>query len=161
MKIYLAGPVQFDPDGSSVWRDDVKAQYGEQFDFIDPLDKYDVNADDIEYGHLADGDNGIAASKIVESDKEMIRESDAVLIGLRDMVPMYGTPREHEYAASVLNIPVAVWYGEGMEISPWAVHDTVEWSTDLRECMRALYEAQVREIAATQARSAIQDSLGI
>ena len=150
--IYLAGPVQHADDGGHDWRDDVIAQYGDQLDFLNPLDKYDTPSTEVEWlqpgevpSDYPDDVEVLSPSEIVSADKAMIESSDVVLIGLRDSVPMYGTPREHEYAASHLAMRVVVWHTEDMVLSPWTITGASYLSTDLHECMEHIITNEVKD----------------
>jgi hypothetical protein len=143
--VYLAGPVQHADDGGHGWRDDIEAQYGDQFDFLNPLDKYDTPSTEVAWlqpdevpEDYDDGMEVLEPRDIVGSDKEMIDASDAILIGLQDHVPMYGTPREHEYAHQT-DTEVVVWHAEGLELSPWTISDADFLSHNLDECMDHIY----------------------
>lgn len=119
--VYLAGPIQHAPDGGHGWRDMAVRTYPD-FDWINPLDKYDGHANAVVVHNgtpPADTDPDaelVSVTELVESDKELIRRSDAVLVGWDD-VPSAGTPMEVLYAYE-LNIPVVCQY-DGDGISPW------------------------------------------
>jgi len=140
--IYLAGPVQHADNGGHDWRDDVVEAYSDQLDFLNPLDKYDTPSTEVEWlqpdevpSDYPEDIEVLSPTDIVQADKSMIDSADVVLIGLRDNVPMYGTPREHEYAAATLDKRVVVWHTEDMVLSPWAITDTDYLSTSLAACM--------------------------
>lgn len=108
-RIYMAGPVQHADDYGVGWRQMIKQEYPDRFDWADPLDVYHA------------GDMGVEREwtdeEIIVKDLRMIDESDGVLVGWDD-VPSAGTPMEVFYASFVRNIPVVVRY-DGDEISPW------------------------------------------
>lgn len=149
--VYLAGPVQHADDGGHGWRETIEEQYGEQFDFLNPLDKYDTPTDEVEWlqpgeevEDYPDAEEVLTPSDIVDADKEMIDMADAILIGLQSVVPMYGTPREHEYAVQT-DTDVVVWYEEGAELSPWTIEGGAFLSTEVAECMEHIYVEKAKD----------------
>jgi len=129
--VYLAGPVQNVEDSGRGWRDDLKGLYGDRWDFLDPLDKYDVAAEDltiVDDGPAGEGE--ITQAELVETDKAFVDEADAVFVGW-SVVPSVGTPMEMLYAYE-RDTPVGVWYDGGDELSPWmcyhadVIHDQPE-----------------------------------
>ena len=164
--IYLAGPVQHADDGGHGWRDDVIAQYSDQLDFLNPLDKYDTPSTEVEWlqpdevpSDYGDGIEVLSPTEIVQADKSMISSSDVVLIGLRDNVPMYGTPREHEYAAVTLGKRVVVWHTEDMSLSPWTITDTDYLSTDLQRCMEYIITNEIKDGVRDDVAETLAESL--
>lgn len=148
--VYLAGPVQHAEDGGHGWRRDIQERYGGQFEFLNPLDKYDTPSDEVEWlqpdetpADYPDDIEVLEPRDIVSSDKAMIDAADVVLIGLKEAVPMYGTPREHEYAQDT-DTDVVVWHGEDMELSPWTISDTAFLSPSLSECMEHIYVSNIK-----------------
>lgn len=121
--IYLAGPVAAYSDGGAAWRDHVKAKFGDEFDFRDPLSKYNVPAEDLEVVEgrsSAHDDTTVGVSEIVERDKRMIDESDGVLVGYT-AVRSVGTPMEVMFARE-REMPVAIWLRDDTDeeaLSPW------------------------------------------
>jgi len=120
--IYLAGPVAAYQDGGAAWRDRVQEEFGHEFDFRNPLDKYNVPVDDLT---IVDGagtstDGVVSVTELVETDKQLLEESDAVLVGYSD-VQSIGTPMEVMWAYE-RDIPVAVWLRDDTaydDLSPW------------------------------------------
>lgn len=163
--VYLAGPVQHVEDGGSTWRDKVKELYGDQFDLLDPLDKYDTSSLEVEWlqpdetpSDYPDADEVLSPMEIVGPDKDMIDASDVVLIGLRDTVPMYGTPREHEYAHQT-DTEVVMWYKEEMRLSPWAIANTGFMDTELHPCMEYILESYVRHAVGDTVVNTLREAL--
>lgn len=122
--IYLAGPVMSMADGGAGWREDVEAYSdGGGIETKNPLSKYNAAVDDIEIvdGGTHGGDNAtVSVSEIVEGDKHLLAESDAVLVGY-SAVRSIGTPMEVMWAHE-RDMPVAVWIRddtEPQELSPW------------------------------------------
>lgn len=105
--IYLAGPVKERNDSGATWRQQVAETWGDEWDIIDPLAKYDPN-DEQQPG----------AAEIVAADIEMIDEADAVLVRYNGE-PTWGTPMEVRYAHTQAT-PVALAWVAGSELSPWA-----------------------------------------
>lgn len=108
--IYLAGPVAAEPDGGAAWRNELQEYYGDEYDFRDPLAKYNVKADELA---IVDGysnpDNPetVGIDEVVENDLRLIDESDGILVGYSD-VASTGTPMEVMYARE-RDMPVALW----------------------------------------------------
>ena len=121
--IYLAGPVRNLEDGGAGWRVAIEERYGEQYDFRNPLDKYNVPAEDLTVvsGRSDPEDEStVGTTEIVEGDKELLRESDAVLVGHHD-VQQIGTPMEVMWAYD-RGYPIAlVSYDviDMADLSPW------------------------------------------
>jgi len=107
VKIYLAGPVADRDDSGAGWREAIKTEYGDEFEFLDPLDKYDPR-----------DDGQPTAREIVESDLDLVMDADALLVRY-DGEATWGTPMEVQFAHR-RDTPVALtWLGES-PISPWA-----------------------------------------
>ena len=126
VSIYLAGPVAALADGGASWRERVGREYGEQYDFQNPLAKYNVPVDDLT---IVDGvsdpddETTVGTDEIVTDDKEKILKSDAVLVGY-EAVHSIGTPMEVMFAYE-RDMPVAVWIRDDtgiMDLSPWYLH---------------------------------------
>lgn len=163
--VYLAGPVQHMDDGGHGWRDDVEWSYDEQIDFLNPLDKYDTPATEVVWlgpgedeSDYPDAEEVCTPQDIIDADKEMIDESDVVFIGLRESVPMYGTPREHEYALQT-DTPVVVWYDEGMDLSPWTIEGTAFLSTSLKDCMEYIFVQNTKEAIEADITNVIKEHI--
>jgi nucleoside 2-deoxyribosyltransferase len=129
--IYLAGPVQHAVESGRDWREELKRLYGDRWDFLDPLDKYDVAAEDLTIvGEGPAGEGEITRATLVETDKAFVDEADAVFVGW-SVVPSVGTPMEMLYAYE-RGTPVGVWYDGDDVLSPWmryhadVVHDQPE-----------------------------------
>lgn len=124
--IYLAGPVAALADGGAEWRERVGRDYGEQYDFQNPLAKYNVPVEDLTVvdGVSDPGDpTTVGADVIVEEDKAKLRASDAVLVGYVDTQSI-GTPMEVMWAFE-RDMPVAIWIRDEtdiMDLSPWYLH---------------------------------------
>lgn len=105
--LYLAGPVKEREDSGAGWREEIKVLYDDQFEFIDPLDKYDP-----------DDDQQPSASDIVHADLNFIDDADGVLVRY-DGEPTWGTPME-VFAASKRGTPVVIAWTAETQLSPWA-----------------------------------------
>lgn len=118
-KVYLSGPMQHLEDEGRRWREEVKQQYP-GIEWLDPLDKAieDEKPDDPDF--WADPE---LSQDLMDGDKEMIDEADAVLLHRSDSVASHGAGREHEYASQE-GIPVFVWSTVD-DPSPCLVADTV------------------------------------
>jgi len=119
--VYLAGPVQAKDDGGSSWRNTVKHQFSDGYEFRDPLDKYNVPVEDLTVvGTETDDPNAVSVGEIVEGDKDLLQQSDAVLVGY-DCVRSIGTPMEVMWAYE-RDYPIAVWIRDEtpvIDMSPW------------------------------------------
>jgi len=120
--VYLAGPVAELDDGGAGWRGDVEVEHGHLYDFRNPLSKYNVPVDGLTIvdGATHGGDNVVSVSEIVEGDKHLLTESDAVLVGY-SAVRSIGTPMEVMWAYE-RDKPVAIWLRDGTaceDLSPW------------------------------------------
>ena len=122
--LYLAGPVAHVDDHGVGWRETV-AESAHSFETANPLDKYNVGLDDLAIVHhrppLEEGE--ITPAQIVDNDKRLIDESDAVLVGY-EAVQSVGTPMEVMYAYDTLK-PVVLWIRDDTDpeaLSPWWHH---------------------------------------
>lgn len=104
LTVYLSGPMQHLDDEGRSWREKIKDEYP-GVNWLDPLDKEieDKKPDDPDY--WADP---ILSQGLMDADKEMIDEADAVLLYRASGVASHGSGREHEYAIQN-DIPVFVW----------------------------------------------------
>lgn len=119
--IYLAGPVAAFEDGGAAWRDQLVAER-DNVEFLNPLDRFNVPVDDLT---IVEGDSGddpelVSVSEIVKTDKELLDQADAVLVGYSD-VQQIGTPME-VMAGFGADKPIAIWVRDRTpfdELSPW------------------------------------------
>ena len=86
------------------------------------MSKYNIPVGDLQVVDSANhgGDNTVSVEEIVEGDKELLRQSDAVLVGY-SAVRSIGTPMEVMWARE-RDMPVALWIRDGTavdELSPW------------------------------------------
>lgn len=132
--VYLAGPVGAYDDGGAEWRNEVTESFGDEYDFRDPLSKYNAPARNLE---LVDGhsnpDNPVTVgiAELVESDKELLSESDGVLVGYT-AVRSIGTPMEVMWAHE-RDYPIAIWVRDDTEfddLSPWYQYHATAITTE-------------------------------
>jgi nucleoside 2-deoxyribosyltransferase len=98
--VYLAGAVQDHPDPVG-WREDIIDQFSDRVAFKNPLGRYDCDPDELTVlpGHQDGGDPAtVGVADIVEIDKELLDDSDAVFIGFERSHGSVGTPMEVLYA---------------------------------------------------------------
>jgi len=139
--IYLAGPVAAYDDGGAAWRAWIKDQFPD-VDFRDPLAKYNVPVEDLTITATETPFEGeISVDTLVESDKELLRVSDGVLVGYTD-VQSVGTPMEVMWARE-RDYPVALWVRDDTafdELSPWYRHHVTACTTDVELAIAHLTE---------------------
>lgn len=109
--VYLAGPIKNDTNGGVGWREQIKQEYGDRFDFNDPTEDIIVPNEDID---LVDGktndEDEVSLQHVVLNDKGLLTTSDAVFVGYSD-VQSVGTPME-VHKAYQLGFPVVMWNRE-------------------------------------------------
>ena len=121
--VYLAGPVQHADGGGAGWREQIQQCYADEYDFRDPLSKYNAPADGltiVEGRSHPEIPNTVGTREIVEGDKGLLKESDGVLVGYSD-VQSVGTPMEVMWAFERA-YPIAVWIRDETpiaDLSPW------------------------------------------
>lgn len=132
-RVYLAGAVQDHPDPVG-WREGVIEQFGDRVAFKNPLGRYDCAPDELTVlpGHQDGGDPAtVGVADIVEIDKELLDDSDAVLVGYERLHGSVGTPMEVLYAYE-RDKPVALCIQDDTmhhEIPAWyRYHATVQVS---------------------------------
>jgi len=95
--VYLAGPIQHADNHGTNWREEIQEVYPDRFDWLDPLSKYDPtdpkvdfyfdedDRDDLYELKTQTADDGsnkyVTPTDIVEGDKLVIDEADAILVG--------------------------------------------------------------------------------
>jgi len=122
--IYLAGPVANVDDGGRDWRNEL-IDNNPTADFANPLDEYNAPADNLQIDTNPTTQNQVSPTEIVESDKELLRESDAVLVGYED-VQSVGTPMEVMWAYE-RGYTISVWLRDDSilsDLSPWYHYHT-------------------------------------
>jgi hypothetical protein len=98
-RVYLAGAVGDHPDPVG-WREDVIDQFGDRIEFQNPLGKYDCDLDELTIlPGVQEGDpTTTGVVDIVDDDKELLRNSDAVFVGYERAHGSVGTPMEVLFA---------------------------------------------------------------
>ena len=120
--LYLAGPVAALEDGGASWRDDLVDAYADaDVGFANPLDHLNAPAEDVDIvPYESDDPSEVTPDEIVENDKEMLQESDGVLVGY-SRERQIGTPMEVMWAYE-RDIPTVLWIRDETEerdLSPW------------------------------------------
>lgn len=123
--VYLAGPVQAKDDGGASWRNTVKQRFDDGYEFRDPLNKYNVPVEDLTVVSTESDSthNTVTVGEIVDGDKDLLSQSDAVLVGY-DRVRSIGTPMEVMWAYE-RDYPIAIWIRDDTDVidmSPWYRH---------------------------------------
>lgn len=143
--VYLAGPVQHKADGGAAWRDAIEETYP-NIEWLNPLAKYNVPVDGIdivpEGSDAADRDDAVTPTDIVDGDKSLLRDADAVLVGYSS-VRSIGTPMEVMWSYDRYK-PVVMWIRDGTDVSdlsPWYRHHADAIHTDLSDAVDSLLEA--------------------
>lgn len=132
--VYLAGAIDDAPDHGVPWRRQLREHYSDEYDLIDPLEKYDVPVADLEYvdgWSNPDNPHTIGTEELVEKDKRAVLSSDGVLVGYHSRRTI-GTPME-VLLAWQQGKPVALWIRDDTTfeaISPWFHCHVTAMSTD-------------------------------
>ena len=147
--VYLAGSVQHSEDGGHGWRDDLATRFP-GVDWVNPLDKYDVNVDNVrivsdgeeilpEDSRWETGDQVVRVSRLVRDDKAMIDASEAVFRRYDDGVPAEGSAQETIYAAeNGKTVVTHLANVTGDRPSAWVEHHSDYMSESLAECIAFL-----------------------
>lgn len=149
--IYLAGPVAACEDGGAGWRDEVMEYFADEYEFRDPLSKYNVPVEGLSIVKGRSNPKNpetVGVEEIVEGDKELLRESDGVLVGYTP-VRSIGTPMEVMWARE-RDYPVAIWVRDPATefdaLSPWYRYHSTALTTNvemgLRHIERQALEAE-------------------
>lgn len=122
--IYLSGPIRKANDNGRTWREELVAEYSDEFDFCNPLDRYnprehDILNDPVKLSDKSDKEQ-ILPSEYVMSDKVGIREAEFMFVGLPEIIAR-GTCMECQYAYEN-DTPFFVWTMDGQEESGWLFH---------------------------------------
>lgn len=134
--VYLSGPVRLVDDDGREWRENVIDDFGNEFDFINPLDTFDPETHDI----LSDPKNfnedsekeQILPSEYVLEDKLGIMESQFVFLGLPEVIAR-GSMMEVMFAYRN-DIPFFVWTMDGQTESGW-LFNHAEYMDDDRDAV--------------------------
>jgi len=150
-RIYLAGPVGAYADGGADWRNQVQEHFAEDYDFRDPLSKYNIPAGDLDVvDGISNPDNPetVGVEEIVKNDKRLIDESDGLVVGYTQVYSI-GTPMEVMYARE-REMPVAIWVRDDTEfddLSPWYRHHATALTTDVEMGLRHIESQALEEVA--------------
>lgn len=136
--VYLAGPIQHVDDNGHGWRDYVIAR-SDACHWLNPLDHAEPTDTEYELGEYD-------VAQLVETDKALIDQADALLVGWR-RVPSVGAPMEMLYAYE-RDIPVVVWMEpEGSRaaiqerhLSPWLRYHAAHIGVAPGPCIAAIRE---------------------
>lgn len=135
LTLYLSGPIRKLEDNGEGWRNKIINEYSDSFDFLNPLDRYnpdeeEILNDPINYSEDSEK-NQVIPSEYVTSDKIDIAKSDAVFVGLPEVISR-GTCMEMQYSYDI-GKPFYVWTIDGQEESGWinyhaeVIDDNEEW----------------------------------
>ena len=127
--VYLSGPIRKVDDDGRTWRDEMIEDFGDKFNFKNPLDRYDPSEVEIvnnpnNIGNVTD--DMVLPSEYVFEDKMDIMKSDAMFVGLGDEVAR-GTSMECMFAYTI-GKPYFLWPREGQEESGWMYDHATAWS---------------------------------
>jgi len=132
--VYLSGPIRKAEDNGSSWRNKIIEDYGDKFEFINPLDRH--NPEEVEIlNHIGQFDESsnnqqVLPDDYVTDDKIEISKSEYMFVGLPDIVSR-GTAMEMMFC-HFTNTPFFVWKMDGQEESGW-VHYHAEFVSDDRD----------------------------
>lgn len=184
--VYLAGPIQHAEGHGVNWRQQVMDDYDEDFEWLDPLSKYDTSNPEVEFFYeddlpdeevyelktqvTSDGEpKYVSPTDIVEGDKRIIDRSDAILVGWSE-VPSCGTPMEvmYQYMLNELHphrdhVPIVVWWMDGDDLektlSPWMEYHTDYVTYDRQDAvddLRFALDYQDAQKGRTQPRDVVE-----
>lgn len=141
--IYLSGPIRCVEDNGVPWRDNLINDYPE-YDFLNPLDNYSPDEDDI-LNDPVDLDpesdrRQVIPEDYVSQDKLMIDRCDYFFLGLPNEIAR-GSLMEAMYAHSQ-GVPIFVWNMEGQEESGWVRFHSEIISPDRDEVMNELINCE-------------------
>jgi hypothetical protein len=119
--IYLSGPIRKADDNGRTWREELIDDYSDEFDFINPLDRYNPDEHEIlnDPIHLSDDSEKeqILPSEYVMSDKMGIQQSEFMFVGLPEIIAR-GTCMECLFS-HFQDTPFFVWTMDKQEESGW------------------------------------------
>lgn len=138
--VYLSGPIRKVDDSGREWRDEMIEYYGDEFNFRNPLDRFDPDRqrllnDPENFDEDYDGTQ-ILPSEFVTGDKADIQLSDIMFVGLPDEIAR-GTSMEMYFAYAV-GVPYFVWNMDSQEESGWVVHHAEYIDDDSENVMQEL-----------------------
>ena len=119
--IYLSGPVRKVDDYGRGWREELIDDYGDEFDFINPLDEFAPDTHElINDPRNIDEESDkepVLPSEYVFEGKRGIREAEYMFVGLSEEIAR-GTSMECMYA-HFYDTPFFVWTRDGQTESGW------------------------------------------
>lgn len=129
--IYMAGPIQYVNDYGKGWREWLKSERPDAFEWVDPMDKYNT---------MEEAEAEWTSSDIVQDDLEMIDNADAVLAHW-EAVPTAGTPMEIFYSYHMADTPVVVQTKlHESDVSPWIEYHATAVVETFEDAIHALEE---------------------
>lgn len=139
--VYLSGPIRFAEDNGVGWREELKEDYPE-VTFNSPLDHYnpeevDILCDPVDLDPDSDKEQILPPEYVID-DKIQINESDAVFVGLPEVISR-GTCMEIMYAF-MRDVPVYVWTIDGQKESGWVYEHAEFMSNNRNEVMKEVKE---------------------
>lgn len=139
--VYLSGPIRCVEDNGVQWRQELINDYP-NIGFNNPLDNHSPEEEEIlnDPIHLDENSDKrqVLPSEYVTDDKMQINESDAVLVGLPEVIST-GTKMEMMYAY-MRGIPIFAWIMDNQEYSGWTFHHAEFVSNDRDEVMNEVKE---------------------
>lgn len=119
--IYLSGPIRYVDDAGADWRQELIEEYGDEYEFINPLDSYDPREVEIlnsvaEMEPESDKEQ-VPPVDYVTEDKCNLNKADFVFVGLPEVISR-GTVSEIMYC-HFIDTPVFVWEMDGQTESGW------------------------------------------
>jgi len=140
--VYLAGPIRCLDDNGRTWRDKFEADFGNWFTINNPLDENDPEEVNIlnDPDEWHDNEEDVMPSELTYTDKGLILRSEAVFVGLPNVIAR-GSSMEIIWAYAN-EIPVFVWKMDGQEESAW-VFDHAEFMGDERDEVVSFMESHL------------------
>ena len=141
---YLCGPIENLSDAGHGWRDEIEQRWGDQIEFLNPLDRHDPIAEDFTIWDPRFEDEPdephLTVRDIVEDDLSSIDEADCLLVHWQTYdegspVPMAGTPMEMRYAWHRNMAVITRYAGTLGDVSPWARYHSDEMYSSFDECI--------------------------
>jgi len=138
--IYLCGPIRKVEDDGRGWRNNLIEEYSNEFNFVNPLDRYDpedqeVLNDPSDFSNNSEKEQ-ILPSEYVMSDKLAIQQCEFVFVGLPDVVAR-GSCMESMYAY-MKGIPFFLWTIDEQKESGWMFEHAEVVHSDRDEVMEML-----------------------
>ena len=122
--IYLSGPIREVEDDGRGWREEFKRDYGDEFDILSPLDAFDPSEVSILHSSLDynpdEEKEQILPVEYITSDKSDIARSEAVFVGLPDVISR-GTSMECMFCF-MTGTPYYLWEMDSQDESGWITY---------------------------------------